>query len=69
PFIVDFYCVEKKLAIEVDGDAHASDSARAHDEQRETWLRGHGIRVLRFSHDRVIHDMDAVLAEILQAVS
>jgi very-short-patch-repair endonuclease len=69
PFIVDFYCSEKKLAVEVDGDAHAIDAARIHDAQREAWLRDHGIRVLRFSHDRVIHDMDAVLAEILSAVT
>jgi very-short-patch-repair endonuclease len=69
PFILDFYCFEKKLAVEVDGDAHATDTARVYDERREAWLQDRGIRVLRFSHDRVIHEMDAVLAEILSAVS
>jgi very-short-patch-repair endonuclease len=69
PFILDFYCFEKKLAVEVDGDVHATDTARVYDERREEWLRERGIRVLRFSHDRVIHDMEAVLAEILSAAS
>jgi len=69
PFILDFYCSEKKLAVEVDGDFHVTDSARRHDERREAWLNDRGIRVLRFSHDRVIHDMESVLAEILSATS
>lgn len=65
PFVIDFYCASANLAIEVDGNSHA-DRGR-YDRQRENYLRGKGLRVLRIDNDDVLGDIDSVLCGILQA--
>src|ERR1700733_11463816 len=67
PFVLDFFAPSHKLAIEVDGDSHEDTSHRARDASRQQKLEAQGIRVMRFTHDRVIHDMDRVLEEIAEA--
>jgi very-short-patch-repair endonuclease len=63
--IVDFYCVEKKLCIEVDGPYHSAPSVQDADEQRDLDLEFHGHTILRFSNNQVLFDLDTVLAIIL----
>lgn len=53
-FILDFYCHEKKLAIEVDGGIHLSEDQREWDENRTFELNEFGITVLRFANEEVI---------------
>lgn len=63
--MLDFYCAAAKLCIEIDGPVHTD---RAEQDQRRTvWLAGEGIRVLRFTTDKVEHEPAAVLAAIAQA--
>ncbi len=64
-FIVDFYCHSVRLAVELDGGVH--DSQRERDEERDHDLRALGIRILRFPNQRVLSNMDGVLAEIVRA--
>lgn len=62
-YILDFYCPEAKLAIELDGGQHAEDDERvAHDDRRDQFLVAAGIRVLRF------WDTDGVLEAIWDAL-
>jgi len=65
--ILDFYCPAARLAVEVDGDTHWDDEARAKDEARDRWLMGKGVRVHRIRASRIYHDLggatDAVLVE------
>jgi len=68
-FIVDFYCHEPRLAVEIDGDTHAEASQAAFDEARTQWLEDHGYRVLRLRNAEVARDMEAALAAILEACS
>jgi very-short-patch-repair endonuclease len=63
-FIVDFYCHECALAVEIDGAVHAAH--REHDAERDAALSRRGFRTLRFSNDRVLNDIESVLTEILQ---
>jgi 2-polyprenyl-6-methoxyphenol hydroxylase-like FAD-dependent oxidoreductase/very-short-patch-repair endonuclease len=63
-YIVDFYCAESKLAIELDGSAHDSAYARWSDGIRHRQLEYAGVRVLRFRNERVIGDIENVLREI-----
>ncbi|MDZ7757639.1 DUF559 domain-containing protein [Rhodohalobacter sp.] len=63
-FILDFYCHEKKLAVELDGEYHNTDEQRASDEEREQFLNDIGVRVIRFSNEEVFKDTEAVLKEI-----
>jgi ATP-dependent helicase HrpA/adenine-specific DNA-methyltransferase len=52
-FILDFYCYEEKLAVELDGGVHCSDEQLAYDAERTKELEGAGIRVLRFWNNDV----------------
>jgi very-short-patch-repair endonuclease/gamma-glutamylcyclotransferase (GGCT)/AIG2-like uncharacterized protein YtfP len=67
-YIVDFYCMERKLAVELDGGQHFDPEQAAYDQVREEALRAHQIRVLRFQSDLSLKDTDAVLTEILRAL-
>jgi very-short-patch-repair endonuclease len=64
PFIVDFYCHEARLVVEVDGEAHADESQAALDAARTEWLEDEGYRVLRVRNDELIGEIDSVTARI-----
>lgn len=69
PYIVDFYCPEQSLAIEVDGDSHADADQIVKDRQREKYLRSHGLRVIRYINDDIVKNMDGVLEDLAGKVS
>ena len=64
-YIVDFYCAEAKLAIELDGSQHYEDIGEEYDLQRDRFLREHGIAVARYSNLQIAREYDAVKADIL----
>jgi len=61
PYVVDFYCREARLIVELDGSQHHAEA----DARRTATLEQHGCLVLRFWDNQVLTDLDAVLAEIL----
>jgi very-short-patch-repair endonuclease len=63
-YIVDFYCNQAKLAIEVDGDYHLDNDVAGNDRVRNEFMKNLGLTVLRFPNHRVINDTDKVVAEI-----
>ena len=63
--IVDFYCPATKLVIEVDGVSHSMGDNPERDACRDHWLRGQGLRVLRFAAADVINDLGSVVTAIL----
>ncbi len=69
PYILDFYCHELKLAIEIDGGQHNTDAGRAADEKRSLFLIQQGITVLRFWNNEVLQQTDAVLEKIYLQVT
>ncbi len=56
PYIVDFYCPEEKLAVELDGDIHNEPEVKEHDEIRDHYLTSHGVHVLRFGNEQALGD-------------
>ena len=64
PYVVDFCCLECRLAIELDGSVH--ETQRDYDAERDRWLRAAGYRVLRFPNDAVLHDLLSILEHILR---
>jgi adenine-specific DNA-methyltransferase len=66
-FIADFYCVEAKLVIEIDGDTHLEPAQIVYDTERTAWLEAHGHRVIRFSNREVYENLDGVLEKICGA--
>ena len=69
PFILDFYCVTAKLAVEVDGSVHTLGDNPARDDGRDLWLERHGITVLRIEARYVRDKLVAVLTEIGRAAA
>lgn len=63
-YILDFYCPSERLAIELDGSAHDSETAQNYDRERTLFLQHQGIKVLRFENKWIFKEPDAVLAEI-----
>jgi very-short-patch-repair endonuclease len=66
-FILDFYCARAKLAIEVDGGQHREQAG--YDAERAEWLwERRGIRVIRFTNEEALRQLDAVVIAILEAL-
>jgi very-short-patch-repair endonuclease len=66
-YILDFFCLAKKLAIELDGDQHFEKDAKEYDAARDEYLRLHEITVLRFRNREVNLNLDGVLTVIWEA--
>ncbi len=68
-FIVDFYCHEYKLVIEVDGDIHNDEIAYQYDLGRTKVLNNFGLKVIRFTNDQILYSLDSVIEEIQREVA
>lgn len=67
-FIPDFYSIDKRLAIELDGGYHCEQ--RGYDAWRDRRMAAEkGVFTLRFQNERVFDEIDAVLSEIIAAVA
>ena len=66
PYVLDFYCVELQLAIELDGSQHFTPEQLGYDLRRTRHLQSLGIRVLRFNNRQVLEEMNEVLEEVLR---
>src|SRR3990170_4165575 len=66
-FIVDFYCAEANLVIEIDGDSHGPPDQADYDAARSEWLEEHGYRVVRFTASQVEDHLTGVVEEIREA--
>jgi len=65
-FIVDFYCVQNGLVVEVDGDIHKNQIER--DKEREVILEGLGCKILRFTNEEVENNISKVLKKIMEFI-
>ena len=70
-YILDFYCADHRLCIEIDGSAHDSPERAAHDARREVWLNSQGIRVIRFAASDILNKrhFEAVIRGIAASVA
>ena len=63
-YILDFYCPEKKLAVELDGGQHNLPEGKENDELRTQFLTANGVEVVRFWNNEVLLEMESVLAAL-----
>jgi very-short-patch-repair endonuclease len=63
-FIVDFYCPQLKLVIEVDGDSHFTEDGQDYDKERTQVLEGYGLTMLRFTNNQVLQNFQNVCEAI-----
>jgi very-short-patch-repair endonuclease len=68
PWIVDFFCRESKLVVEIDGGGHDDPGKRLDDARRTEDLERLGVRVLRLWNTDVLGNMDGVLKRISEAI-
>ncbi len=68
-YVLDFFCAQLALAVEVDGFAHDCGEIAEKDEWRDTWLRGMGITIMRFTAQQVLDDVISVVEAILAEAS
>jgi len=64
PYIADFACIERRLAVELDGGQHQYQASQ--DEQRTAYLQSQGWRILRFWNNEVLNNLDGVLSTIVE---
>jgi|SRR3990172_3705512 len=63
-YILDFFCPQIKLAVELDGGQHAEEENKEYDAIRTDYLKGIGIEVLRFWNNEVMKNIEGVLQVI-----
>ena len=68
-YILDFYCPACRLALELDGESHASPEAQEYDAERTKFFSTLNIRVLRFPNVAVYQDIHSVSRRILTATT
>jgi very-short-patch-repair endonuclease len=66
---VDFACLEKRLILELDGEAHSFGDQPQRDAARDAQLGREGFQVMRIAAREVLKDMDAVLRYIIATCS
>ena len=64
PYIADFFCLDARLVIELDGSQHGEESTLRTDRRRTEYLANECYRVLRFWNEEVMSNIDGVLEEI-----
>jgi len=65
-FIADFYCAELMLVIEIDGDSHSRQ--KEHDELRSEKLDTYGIKVIRYTNDDIISNIEGVYQDLKKRI-
>ena len=60
PYVLDFYCPEIRLCIELDGEVHKSYEQSQYDEIRTRFMASNNIKVIRFENDVVYRNIEAI---------
>ena len=66
-YVLDFYCDERRLCIEVDGASHGAGDRPERDERRDAWLLACGVMTLRLRAGFVLEDIDGAVATVAAA--
>ena len=66
-YILDFYCAEKNIGIELDGSIH--DTQEEYDKLRDQVILEKGIQILRISNQEILEDIEKVKSKILISIT
>ncbi len=64
-FIIDFYCPQLKLGIEVDGDIHDLEESKVYDQNRELALKQYGVTLIHIKNQDIQGNIQNVLSQII----
>ena len=68
-YVMDFYCPDKRLAIEIEGSIHNLPSSQKYDKYRERYLQAYSIKILKFSNTEVFTHIGNVISTIITGLS
>ncbi len=63
-YVIDFYCPEKRLAIEIDGKYHNLEQIKIYDKYRQKLIEAYNISFARFTGDEIVNNKKSVLGKI-----
>ena len=66
-YIADFVAHSCKLIVDLDGESHDFEERARYDERRDQWFASRGYRVVRFTNDDVMKNLEGVVLSILEA--
>ena len=69
PYILDFFCFEHSIAIEIDGQSHDMGDRPERDVARDAWLAARRIKVIRIAAKDVLADADAVAQSLIDHIT
>ncbi|NNP67878.1 DUF559 domain-containing protein [Acinetobacter sp. Ac_5812] len=69
PYIVDFYCHELCLVIELDGSQHGTEDGRAYDAERTKFLEALDLKVERYWNHEILKNTERVLDDLWNVCS
>ncbi len=67
-YIVDFYCPQCRLVVELDGESHFTAEGKNYDKVRDIYMLSLGLRILRFANSEVMHNLEGVYNTIKRAI-
>ena len=67
-YIVDFYCPELKLAIEIDGATHSEAEEVEYDTRRDNFLRIQGVEVRRYTNVNVKNSTGGIIEDLMRVI-
>ncbi len=64
PYIVDFYCPEKSIIVELDGWIHGEEGHEEKDQKRQVFLEQQGFTVVRYRNEQIKYELSSVLHDL-----
>ena len=68
-YIVDFYCHELRLIIELDGYIHGEKANKEKDKKRENYLKNKGYSIIRYRNEQVKYEMESILQDLINIIN
>jgi len=68
-YVADFYCHDRRLVVELDGEVHELPRQQNHDQNRDVHLHSRGLRVLRIANQEVFENPQEVVRRIREAAA
>ena len=69
PYVLDFYCDEERLGIELDGGQHNEPDKKQTDKERTAFLERKGIKIIRFWNNEVLQKTETVLEHLYNSIN
>ena len=63
-FVIDFYCPEQKIAIELDGNVHELEDVKMNDLERQKYIETYGIKFIRIKNEEYLGNPNKVFAKL-----